>query len=276
VVLESIPGDAMGGDREVGWERSLRWPSNTIDWDTEVERRGKVTLPEPVAFTSMTETESTMVGRRRFLLLGIGSTAAALVGAGVLQASAASPTLVPVWRLSADWGYPVPPKNRTRCRCTACRNHAANKVFATKAIALASRIHPCCVCQPYSIDLLAADADALFASSPGGSIDLRNDGSRGQFEAAVVRSLAPAPPASSPPASSPPDSAAAPAPTSTPDPLSPLSAQAPPQTPSPVVMTSQSPSLPVTGADHDALLAAAGVLVVAGVAAVVAAGNSNS
>jgi hypothetical protein len=197
--------------------------------------------------------------------------------------------LVPVWRLSADWGYAVPPKNRTRCRCTACRTHAVNKVFATKAVALANRIHACCVCQPYSIDILAADADALFASSPGGSIDLRNAGSRGLFEAAVLRSLAPVPPdpdlvsippdpdlVSAPPApAAPPALAQAPA-AAAPDPVSPLSEQTSQQAPSPLLASPQSPSLPVTGADHDALLAAAGVLVVAGVAAVVVAGNPAS
>ena len=229
-----------------------------------------MTLPEPVVSTSMTETEIKMVGRRRFLLLGIGGTAAALVGAGALQASAASPTMVPVWRLSADWGYPVPPKNRTKCRCTACGNHAANKVFATKDLALANRIHPCCVCQPYSIEILAADSDALFASSPGGSIDLRHDESRGLFEAAVVRSLTPvpdptipSPPPATTPAATP---AAAPAPDPVPEPVAKLAAEP----------SRSAQSLPVTGSDSDTLLAAAGVLVVAGVAAVVAAGSPTS
>ena len=130
-----------------------------------------------------------MVGRRRFLLLGIGGSAAALVGGTSLHAAAVSSTTVPVWRLSADWGYPVPPKNRTRCHCKACRNHANNKVFASKSAALANRVHSCCVCQPYSIDLLAADSAALFASNPSGSLDLRNRDTRGRFEAAVLRSL---------------------------------------------------------------------------------------
>jgi LPXTG-motif cell wall-anchored protein len=253
-----------------------------------VERRGKVTLPEPVTFTSTTERERTMVGRRRFLLLGIGGTAAALVGAGTLQASAASPTMVPVWRLSADWGYPVPPKSRTRCRCTACRNHAANKVFATKALALANRIHPCCVCQPYSIDILASDSVALFASSPDGSIDLRNDQSRGLFEAAVVRSLAPVPdptPPTTPATPTVPSPAPAIAPAATPatasgpdpvpDPVSELAADPSRSVSAPEPVTSHTASLPVTGSNSEVLLAAAGVLVIAGAAAVVAAGSPN-
>jgi hypothetical protein len=174
--------------------------------------------------------------------------------------------MVPVWRLSADWGYPVPPKNRTKCCCKACRNHAANKVFASKAVALANRIHPCCVCQPYSIDILASDSAALFASSPAGSIDLRNDDSRGQFEAAVLRSLAPVP---DPRVLTP---ATAPAPLAAPA----LSADASRPASSAAADPSQSAALPVTGADHDTLLTAAGVLVVAGVAVAVAAGSSTS
>ena len=224
----------------------------------------------------MTEIDSKMVGRRRFLLLGIGGTAAALVGSGALRVSAASPTIVPVWRLSADWGYPVPPKNRTRCRCTACRNHAANKVFATKALALAGRIHPCCVCQPYSIDILATDYDALFASSPSGTIDLRHDESRSLFEAAVVRSLAPVPDSTTPSAPAP----ASPPPASTPA-ASPAPAPAigPVDDPAQVSAAESSRSawsLPVTGSDTDTLLAAAGVLVVAGVAGVLAASDPTS
>jgi hypothetical protein len=203
-----------------------------------------------------------MVGRRRFLLLGIGGSAAALIGGTSLQAAADAPTIVPVWRLSADWGYAVPPKNRTRCRCQGCRNHAANKVFVSKAAALGNRIHPCCVCQPYSIDLLAGDAASLFVGSPtGDSIDLRNDDSRGRFEAAMVRSLAPVP---------------NPVPTSTTPTVTTaaneitfgpvLSASDPGQLAA--TTSSQSVSLPMTGANHDTLVTAAAVLVAAGVAVV--------
>ena len=203
-----------------------------------------------------------MVGRRRFLLLGIGGSAAALIGGTSLQAAADAPTVVPVWRLSADWGYAVPPKNRTRCRCQSCRNHAANKVFVSKAAALANRIHPCCVCQPYSIDLLAADAASLFVGSPTGeSIDLRNDDSRGRFEAAMVRSLAPVPEPIVPTSTTP--TATADAPDITFGPL--VSAPDPDQ-----LATTASPrsvTLPVTGANHDTLATAAAVLVAAGVAA---------
>ncbi len=204
-----------------------------------------------------------MVGRRRFLLLGIGGSAAALVGGTALPAAAASSTTVSVWRLSADWGYRIPPRYRTRCRCTACRSHAANKVFQSKAAALANRSHPGCACQPYSIDLLASDSATLFASSSAGSIDLRDRDTRRRFEAAVLRSLAPVPDPPTRAMGTPPVPAKVAA-----DPPKPAAASA--------AMASPSTTLPATGADHDAVLATAGVLVVAGVAAVVAAGVSTS
>ncbi len=205
-----------------------------------------------------------MVGRRRFLLLGIGGGAAALVGATALPAAAAASTTVPVWRLSADWGYRVPPTNRTRCQCKACVGHAANKVFQSKAAALANRSHPCCACQPYSIDLLAADSAALFASASAGSIDLRNRDTRRRFEAAVLRSLQAAP---DPPTRSMGTPPVVPAKIAADAPSSPTAA---------AVTASPATTLPATGADHELILAAGGVLVAAGVAAAVAAGISTS
>jgi hypothetical protein len=203
-----------------------------------------------------------MVGRRRFLLLGIGGGAAALVGTTALPAVAAAPTTVPVWRLSADWGYRVPPTNRTRCRCKACRGHAANKVFASKAAALANRSHPCCICQPYSVDLLASDSAALFASTSDGAIDLRDSETRRRFEAAVVRSLGPV---ADPPTRAMGTPPVVPAKLAADAPSSPMAA---------TVAASPSTTLPTTGADHEMVLAVAGVLVAAGVAAVVAAGTT--
>lgn len=241
-----------------------------------------VTLPEPVAFRARDARDGyiTMVGRRRFLLLGLGGGAAALVGGTSLSVAAEAPTVVSVWRLSADWGYAVPPKSRTRCRCQSCRNHAANKVFVSKAVALTNRIHPCCVCQPYSVELLAADAATLFAGSPtGDSIDLRNDDSRARFEAAMVRSLAPVPPPS-------PNTAVG-------SPMAPPKAPATPEpAPAPTMLlgalvttsdpdratTSAAPvsaTLPVTGGDHATLLAASAVLVAVGVGAVASASAGN-
>jgi hypothetical protein len=208
-----------------------------------------------------------MVGRRRFLLLGLSGSAAALVGGTSIGAAADAPTLLPVWRLSADWGYAVPPKNRTRCRCQSCRNHAANKVFVSKAVAVANRIHQCCVCQPYSIDLLAADAQSLFDGSPTGtSIDLRNPDARAKFEAAMVRSLVPAPP---PPATTSPLPPAPPASDSA-APGFTFGAPVAAHSSDPAVASdpARSAQLPVTGSDQDTFLTAASVLIVAGVAAV--------
>jgi hypothetical protein len=181
-----------------------------------------------------------------------------------VRAGAAVSTTAQVWRLSADWGYPVPPKNRARCQCKACRNHAANKVFASKSVALASRIHSCCVCQPYSIDLLAADSAGLFASSPSGTVDLRNRDIRVRFDAAVRRSLAPVP---DPPARSMGTPVVG---------ASRVFAEAPAPTGAPVAEPSRSAALPVTGGDHDGVLMAAGVLVAAGAVATIAARSSTS
>jgi hypothetical protein len=120
-------------------------------------------------------------GRRRFLVLGAGSGAALAIGAGGGNAAAAGATTT-VWKLSADWGYAVPPKNRTRCRCSACKDHATNTLFATQTDALAARIHPCCVCQPFGVALLTADAAALFPTSTT-TLDLRAADNRIAFEA---------------------------------------------------------------------------------------------
>lgn len=124
-------------------------------------------------------------GRRRFLAMGFGGCAVAFGGLGPTTAGAAEPT-VPVWRLSADWGFAVGPKGRTRCRCSACRAHAANAVFATRPGALGDRIHPCCVCQPVAMHLLADDVALLFPGGMG-KFDLRYGTNRLDFEAAVAR-----------------------------------------------------------------------------------------
>ncbi len=72
---------------------------------------------------------------------------------------------VTLWRLNANWGYPVGPKNKTHCDCNACQVHAANKIYLTSDAAIAGRIHLCCVCQPESFVVPASCVGALFASS---------------------------------------------------------------------------------------------------------------
>ena len=122
------------------------------------------------------------LGRRKFLALSLGSSAIALLGTAAVS-SAAPDDPVQVWRLSANWGYAVPPKGRTRCKCSACHAHAANLVFTTSGAAVADRIHPCCVCQPFSIAISRQGYDALFSTSA--NIDLHDPGVRAGFETAV-------------------------------------------------------------------------------------------
>ena len=129
-----------------------------------------------ISGTATTDGYITMVGRRRFLLLGLGGGAAALVGGTSARVAAEVPTAVSVWRVVGRLGIrSATEEPHTRCRCQSCRNHAANKVFLSKAVALANRIHPCCVCQPYSVELLAADAATRSRATrpPRGRPDLR-------------------------------------------------------------------------------------------------------
>jgi len=127
------------------------------------------------------------IGRRRFLALGAAGGAAAVLGTA--QSVAAAPITIQVWRLNANWGYAVPPKGWTRCHCSACHNHAANKVYLTRDAAIDGRIHLCCVCQPVAIDLLAGDVPTLFDTDV--VIDLRRPGVRDAFEAAVANVTSP-------------------------------------------------------------------------------------
>ena len=114
-------------------------------------------MPQPALIST--------IGRRRFL-----TAVAALMGGGVVTLvagaeGARAAETVTLWRLNANWGYPVGPKNKTHCDCNACQVHAANKIYLTAAAALAGRIHVCCVCQPESFVVSASCAEALFASS---------------------------------------------------------------------------------------------------------------
>jgi hypothetical protein len=95
----------------------------------------------------------------------------------VVRADAAGAATVPaggitVWRLNADWGYPVGPKNKTRCACNACVRRAENGYFRSKTAAIAGRIHPCCVCQPYKTTIADISSADLFNGES--SADLRD------------------------------------------------------------------------------------------------------
>ena len=204
-----------------------------------------------------------MIGRRRFLAAGFGGGMATVVG-WTESASAATATTV-VWRLNSNWGYPVAPKGQTRCTCRACHLHAANKVFVTRAAAISGRIHLCCVCQPFSVELFADDAAALFPTG-GPSLDLRTGTNAADFAAAldrfaepgVVPVPSPAPPVVITPAATLP-AAAIPAAT-IPAAAVPTAAVLAPAPPGGV--------LPQTGVDGRTLLGSAAVLVGLGAVAV--------
>jgi hypothetical protein len=236
------------------------------------------------------------IGRRRFLTslaVLMGGGVATLVGAA--EGAKADDT-VTLWRLNASWGYPVAPKGKTHCECNACQLHAANKIFLSSAAAVASRIHPCCVCQPESFVVPVSCVGALFASSPDSSgqmTDRRYDG-----VAAALSSCFAAPPPDAGPtttASGPTTTASGPT-TTAPGPGAPASGAGPTASPAQeptatgtrnVATASPAPAapaqpladaaaeedetLPVTGFDVKPLVVAAGALTAAGaVAAAVA------
>lgn len=131
-----------------------------------------------------------MVDRRRFLVigLGVGSVAAGFAAPAGAAAAGAGRT-VTLWRLSADWGYPVGPKGRTRCKGRACHLHAANKIYETEAAALAGRLHICCMAQPVSTEVPVAVHDELtnLPPAPGPELtDLRYDGAAEAWERAAM------------------------------------------------------------------------------------------
>ena len=129
------------------------------------------------------------LSRRQLLRgLGIGGLAVVALPLGAHAAGATVATTT-IWRLNAEWGYPAGPKHWTRCRCSTCHSHAANKVYRTRAAAIAGRLHPCCVCQTESITTTVASAATLFAFvRPGNpdSVDLRWPGVQATFDGIEV------------------------------------------------------------------------------------------
>jgi hypothetical protein len=112
--------------------------------------------------------------RRSFFRVGAvaGGAALALATIGPMRAAGALDSGTTVWRLDADWGYPVGPKAKTHCVCNACHRHAANKIFATEADAVAARIHICCQCQPVAF-AVPADVATSFFDDGRASVDRR-------------------------------------------------------------------------------------------------------
>lgn len=143
-----------------------------------------MTAPEPSDPTAARREPPRHTSRRTFLW----SAGAAAAGGCVLLGSVAdAAATVTLWRLDADWGHPVGPKQVTACRCAACHHHAANKVYFSEQSAIDGRIHPCCVCQPSSFTVPAATGDALLVlSADGASVDRRHDGVADALAAGAV------------------------------------------------------------------------------------------
>ena len=127
----------------------------------------------------------TAIDRRGFLALLAASGTLAL-GSRVLSAWGA-PTDPPslVWRLDSHWGYPTGPRSKTHCQCNACVQHARNKVFATRADAVAGRAHANCVCEPRAVQINAARFNTLFPGGSG-SVDLRHAGVTSAYQSALA------------------------------------------------------------------------------------------
>jgi hypothetical protein len=234
-------------------------------------------MPQPASPSS--------IGRRRFL-----TSLAALAGGGFATLVGVAPPAgaedtVTLWRLNANWGYPVGPNGKTRCTCRACHLHAANKIFRTSDAAVAARIHPCCLCQPESFVVPAGCVTALFASSGGDATDRRYEGVAATLSGCFATIPPPAGSVPSTPAASSPPSTAVPS-LRAPVPAGATSGTVPVASGSPTATRSGaaeagSPSpeangdtLPVTGIDLGPVIAAAGVLTVAGAVATVVAHES--
>lgn len=105
-------------------------------------------------------------GERRFdrgsALAGFG----ALVGAYLLglPGLASAANRVPVWRLDAVHSAGAGAYRAGCTGCTACRNHALNRIFATKAAAVGGRAHAGCSCSVVRSSLAEADFIAIFGS----------------------------------------------------------------------------------------------------------------
>lgn len=102
--------------------------------------------------------------RRAFL-----TRAAALAGIAAVASIAVAPNATAVTPSSA-WKL----RCTNNCHCRACRLHAANKVFATEAAALAGRAHPGCRCTPVAVATTAASYTRLFTGA--NSVDRRSPG----------------------------------------------------------------------------------------------------
>ena len=92
------------------------------------------------------------------MALGIASAAPGLAacGGGSGGNGGANQSTTGAFRLS----------RRGQSACTACRQHAANKLFATAAAAASNRAHLGCDCRIKPIRISSADFKRFFAADP--------------------------------------------------------------------------------------------------------------
>jgi hypothetical protein len=100
-----------------------------------------------------------VLDRRAFLTIAGGAVGLAALGS-VLPSAVAAATTQTVWVLSTS----------ATCRCSACRAHAANKVFVSAADALAGRAHVGCRCTPAPVQISPSAYAALFAGTAAGTV----------------------------------------------------------------------------------------------------------
>jgi hypothetical protein len=137
-------------------------------------------LPERIRHDVQTRVARPL-NRRAFLAAGVASAIGVATVGGRPAGAVAGVT---VFRLRADWGYPVGPKGKTRCACKACFRRADSAYFTTKGAAIAGRIHPCCLCQPYRTTVAGIPSGALFAGQV--SADVRDPRVAAVFAAAPM------------------------------------------------------------------------------------------
>ena len=208
--------------------------------------------------------------RRSFIAASMAATAgAAVLGTSALSGAASAESNMTkaatrtVWKLNPDWGYPLGPKGRTSVSSNASRLHAQNKIFTSEAAAIAGKISPCSLAQPYPIQICEADYQELLSHSMDGgiSMDMRCEGVPAIMANAGNVCTASAPPADPVPT---PTSAPIPTPTSVPTPTptngasSALDEAARRRAAAQLAASAPSGALPVTGANSAVGLAAIG------------------
>ena len=96
----------------------------------------------------------------RFAALGaVGALGALALG---LPGLAAAASRVPVWRLDAVHRAGAGAYASGCAGCHACRQHALNRIFATRAAAIGGRAHAGCNCRVVRTSLPTATFEKLF------------------------------------------------------------------------------------------------------------------